>query len=78
MAIQLRRMKMASFRLPTLAALQTAVNDFTAGKPLTALQSGTVAYAAGERAERTLVNQQYTFIIDGATEAHCVVLFYIE
>lgn len=78
MAIQLRRVKMASFRLPTLAALQGAVNNFTAGLALTAAQSGTVAYAAGERAERTLIDQHYAFTIDGANEVHTVVLFFIE
>jgi hypothetical protein len=78
MGISLRRLKMASFRRSTLAALQTAVNDFTAGKPLTDVQSGTVAYSAGERAERTLVDQQYTFSDIAGLEVHTLVLFYIE
>jgi hypothetical protein len=69
---------MASFRSGSLATLQGAVNDFTAGKALTSGQSGTVAYAAGERGERTLIDAQSTSSIDGGGEVHTVVLFYIE
>lgn len=72
--MKLRQVKMASFVKSTLVAVQTAVNAFTAGLAVSSGDSGTVAYAAGESGERTLVDQQYAF--DGAN--HAVVLFYAE
>lgn len=71
---KLRTLKMATFARTTLLDVMNAVNDFTAGKALTNVQSGTVAYAAGFVAEKTLIDQQY--MIDGSN--HVVALFYIE
>lgn len=71
---KLRTLKMATFVRTTLLDVMTAVNNFTAGKALTAGDSGTIAYAAGFVAERTLIDQQYA--LDGSN--HVVVLFYIE
>ena len=70
---KMRSLKVASF-VGTLPAVQAAVNNFTAGKALTSGDSGTVAYAAGFVAEKTLIDQVYAF--DGT--AHAIVLFYLE
>lgn len=75
--MKLRGVKIATFKNTTanIATLQTAVNDFTAGKAVTAGNSGTVAYSAGDVAERELVGDPQYFH-DGTNA--WVVLFYKE
>lgn len=70
--MEVRRLKMAAFINASLATLQGAVNDFTAGKAVASGTSGTVSYAAGAVGDSELIDQQYIF--DGAN--HAVVVFY--
>lgn len=63
--MKLRGLKLATFKHATIATLQTAVNDFTAGKAVTSGNSGTVAYAAAEVGERDVIDQ--FFALDGGT-----------
>lgn len=72
--MKVRNLKMASFVRTTLLDVQNAVNDFVAGKALTNVQSGTIAYAAGFASERTFLEVQYVF--DGTN--HAVAIFYTE
>lgn len=70
--METRRLKMAAFVNSSLATLQGAVNDFTAGKAVASGTSGTVSYAAGDVGDSELIDQQYSF--DGSN--HAVVVFY--
>lgn len=70
--MKLRALKMVSFKNATLATLQQAVNDYTAGLAVASGVSGTVSYAAGDVGEKELVYQD--FFVDGGV--FTVVLFY--
>lgn len=73
-ALRVRRLNVATFLNTNLATLQTNVNNFLKGQALTAVQSGTVAYASGFVGEKVLVGQDYRF--DGTT--HVIVLWYAQ
>lgn len=75
--MKLRGVKVATFKQATasIATLQTAVNDFTAGKAVTSGNSGTVAYAASEVGERVVIGAPQ-FFHDGSNA--WVALFYKE
>ncbi len=64
---RLRQLKAVGLTAATVKALADLINDYTAGK-------AAGGYAAGHVAEKTVVDQQYSF--DGAN--HCAVLFYVE
>lgn len=75
--MKLRGVKVATFKQATaaIATLQTAVADFTAGKAVTSGNSGTVAYSAGDVAERVMIGEP-VFFHDGTNA--WVALFYKE
>jgi len=75
--MKVRGVKIATFKQATasIATLQTAVNDFTAGKAVTSGNSGTIAYSANEGPERVLIGDP-VFFHDGSNA--WVVLFYKE
>lgn len=75
--MKVKGIKIAAFTKATasITTLMTAWNDFTAGKAVTAPNSGTVAYAAAEVGERELVGDP-TFFHDGTNA--WIVAFYKE
>ena len=75
--MKVRGVKVATFKQATaaIATLQTAWNDFTAGKAVTSGNSGTVAYSAGDGPERDLVGDP-VFFHDGTNA--WIVCFYKE
>lgn len=72
--MELRRFKCALFVNASLADLMVAVNDFTAGKAVAAIDSGTVAYAAGFVKTQQWIGQQ--LVADSGSFA--LALYYTE
>lgn len=63
--MKLRGLKVTLFKHATLATLQAAVNDYTAGKAVTVANGAAVAISAGEVGERDVIAQE--FWIDAGT-----------
>lgn len=71
---RLQTLKVALLTHANAATLMQAANDLTAGRAVTAPNSGTVAFAADWVGNKTLVDQQ--FMSDGTT--YSIALFYAD
>ncbi len=70
----LHTVRVVAFKNATLATLLTNMNKFLEGKAVTAVETGTVAYAAGFSRGLKLHDQQYRVIAGD----YSVMLFYSE
>lgn len=73
--MKLHTLRVYGFERATLADLIAAVNKFTSGQAVTAVETGTVAYGAGEAKNRELVQHAY-FVLAGPK--YSLVLYYTE
>jgi hypothetical protein len=73
--MDLRKLKTIGFSCATLADLLAVVNKYTSGQPVTLLETGTVAYGAGDVGQRVLIDQTY-YVLGGATPQFTLLLFY--
>lgn len=71
--MKLRNLKTVGFSCATLAALLAVVNKYTSAQAVTALETGTVAYAADHVGQLTFVEAQY-YVAPGPL--YTVLLFY--